>query len=61
MRKKEIKLSVFKSIDQNPEFVEEQMELPDSESKTIRRFLIRAHAQEKMREASKPLYLKRYE
>ena len=58
MRKKEIKLSVFKSIDQNPELLEEQMELPDSKRKTILRFLTR---EEKMQEASKPLYLKRYE
>jgi len=58
LRKKEIKPSVFKSIDQNPELVEVQMEFADTESKTILHFLTR---EEKMQEASKPLYLKRYE
>ena len=58
MRRKEVKPSAFKGIHQNPELLEEHMELPDIESMTYLHFLTR---EEKIQEASKPLYLKRYE
>lgn len=58
MRRKERKLSAFKDIDSNPEFIEGKIELPEVERKTSFYFLTR---EEKMQEASKPLYLRRYE
>ncbi len=58
MRQKEIKPSALESIDQNPKLVDEQMESLDTKRTTILRFLTR---EEKMQEARKPLYLKRYE
>jgi len=58
LRQKETKPSVLKSVGQSAELGEERMELPDIEKKTILGFLTR---EEKRQEASKPLYLKRYE
>ncbi|UCH31133.1 MAG: hypothetical protein JSV05_06370 [Candidatus Bathyarchaeota archaeon] len=58
MSQKEIKSPAFKSTNQNHEHGERQIELPNTESKAIIRFVTR---EEKIREASRPLYLKRYE
>jgi hypothetical protein len=58
LRRKEPKPSAFKDVESNPEFIEGKIELPEAERKTSFYFLTR---EEKMQEASKPLYLKRYE
>jgi len=58
LRQKEIKPYVLRSFDPDPKLVEEQTELSDNVREAILRFLTR---EEKMQEANKPLYLKRYE
>lgn len=58
MRQKEIKPYVLRNFDPDPKLVKEQTELSDNVREAILRFLTR---EEKMQEANKPLYLKRYE
>jgi hypothetical protein len=58
LRHKEPKPSTFKDVDPNTEFIEGTIELPEAAKKTSLYFLTR---EEKIQEASKPLYLKRYE